>query len=288
MSTFASNAVQSIASFFQPFAGLLLFAAAISLAGYTISCGFGFSQWLYMPMSFGNTIYSDAGMYLQIGVTVFAFSLLFYMPSSARVMALEHSHRRFHITMEDVAHAYYASHRANRKDAFKLKSEFDSIRERISYLNEHPDLADLEPNVVEGASQMSHVARDLADTYSDKKVKRAKDFLVQRQQDIEDFNERLETAKATAIELRQWVQAVDKEDSVARSQLNRMREELQDILPELWKDDAEVLPPSEDAADPIDSSEDHASYRGPDLDDVDVVPDDPRVVSMLAARKRAM
>ncbi|WP_417741537.1 DNA repair protein [Salipiger sp.] len=186
-----------------------------------------------MPLTFGDQVVPQAGIYIQLGLTVLALGLMFFLPSNARIMTLENSHRRFHMTMRDVARAYSASHRADREGVFTLSSEFDSVRERIAYLRDHPDLGDLEPSVLEAAAQMSHVSRELADVYSDSKVQRARDFLTARQQELEDFNIRLEQAKRVANEIRTWHMRVELEEDVAESQLSRLRDELEGILPEI-------------------------------------------------------
>ena len=51
----------------------------------------------------------------------------------------------------------------------------------------HPDLGALEPEILELAAQMSRISQDLAETYSDEKVDRARTFLQQRQQEIDTF-----------------------------------------------------------------------------------------------------
>lgn len=246
--------------------------------GYTLACTFGFAPWLEMTATFGGVGYPQAGQVVQIGVTTLLLGLCVFLPANARIMALETSHRRFHIGMEDVARAYRASHAADREGVFKMKSEFDSVRERMAYLRDHPDLAELEPSVLEIASQMSHVSRDLADTYSDRSIERARDFLMQRQQEIEDFNTRLDAAKATAAEMRVWIDKVELEESVAQAQLSRLQGELSDLLPELFGPEAApTLPPRKvsnlrDVSDQWDEP--------PDFPDND----DNRIVALLARR----
>ena len=144
--------------------------------GYTLACTFGFAPWLEMTATFGGVGYPQAGQVVQIGVTALVLGLCVFLPANARIMALETSHRRFHIGMEDVARAYRASHAADREGVFKLKSEFDSVRERMAYLRDHPDLAELEPSVLEIASQMSPVSRDLAAHYNGNEQNNIKEF----------------------------------------------------------------------------------------------------------------
>jgi hypothetical protein len=264
---------------------LMFVAVAVSglgLLGYTLACAFDAAPWLEMTATFGGVAYPQAGFVVQIALTVLMLGLTAFLPSNARIMALETSHRRFQITMEDVARAYRLSHAADRDGVFRMRSEFDSVRERMAYLRDHPDLADLEPAVLEIASQMSHVSRELAKVYSDRSVARARDFLVQRQQEIEEFNARLDAAKATATEMRVWVDRVELEESVAEAQLKRLSEELSDILPELHLADDERLI----AASAI-ASEDGAKILDlNDWEDLTQFPDndDNRIVALLARR----
>ena len=263
----------------------LMFVAVSLLAlgsfGYTLACAFGVAPWLDMTATFGGLAYAQAGQVVQIGLTALMLGLCAFLPANARIMALETSHRRFHIGMEDVARAYRLAHASDREGVFKLRSEFDSVRERMAFLRDHPDLAELEPSVLEVASQMSHVSRDLADTYSDRSVARARDFLIQRQQEIEDFNTRIDAAKASAAEMRVWIDRVDLEESVAKAQLARLQDELSDILPELYGDDAAAIRPARVA-----TRSDHGRTAWDDWEDPVPLPktDDNRIVALLARR----
>jgi len=217
----------------QRAAFVAIFAGALGLVGYAVACAFGAMPWLSMPLQFGEYTFADAGMWVQLGLTGLAAALCFFLPSNARIMSLETSHRAFHVTMQDVTRAYATAHAADRAGLFRMKSEFDSVRERMAFLRDHPDLTELEPSVLEIASQMSHISRELAGVYSDARVARARDFLIQRQQEIEIFNERIEDAKAVATEMRGWLARVEIDESVAQSQLCRLVDELAEILPEL-------------------------------------------------------
>ena len=233
---------RSAALFFQMLmqrvACLLFICLGVGLAGYTALAAMGVVPWLAMPLQFGETLVADGGTWLQVGVTLLAFGLIFFLPTNARVMALETSHRKFHMNMRDVARAYSASHKADREGVFTLPSEFDSVRERIAWLRDHPDLGDLEPSVLEVAAQMSHVSRDLAQTYSDRNVARARDFLTARQTEIDELNDRLVEAKQIANEIRQWNNRVELEEDVAEAQMVRLCEELEEILPEILPETA--------------------------------------------------
>lgn len=217
----------------QQIAMVAIVVAAAGLSAYTLACALGHAPWLDLSLSFGGVAHPQAGIWVQSAATALLVALTVYLPANARILALETSHRKFHMGMRDVARAYAVAHRADREGAFTLSGEFDSIRERIAFLRDHPDLADLEPPVLELAAQMSHVSRELAQVYSETAVNRARDFLTARQQEIEDFNARLIEAKAAAVEIRRWADQVDLEESVARAQLDRLRAELVSVLPEL-------------------------------------------------------
>jgi len=218
----------------QWLAMVLVAGSALTLCGLSIAAALGYVPWLVMSAQIGDVVYPQAGMAVQLAVTALMLTLCFYLPANARMQALERSHRAFHVGMQDVTQAYAVAHRSDRDGVFTLRSEFDSIRERIAFLRQHPDLPDLEAGVIDLAAQMSHISRELAQTYSDNNVGRARDFLIQRQQEIEDFNERLEDAKAITNELKRWHGRVDLEESTARSQLDWLQSELAEILPAIF------------------------------------------------------
>jgi hypothetical protein len=180
---------------FQRLAVALFLLAALALSAASIGAAIGLLPWLEFEAGFGGVTYHNAGQIAQVALTVLAVLLCFFLPANARIMALETSHRRFNIGMRDVARAYHAAHAADRAGLFQLSSEFDAVRERLAYLREHPDLGGLEPDLLEVAAQMSHISRELAEVYSDEKVARARQFLHQRQQEVEAFNARLDQAK---------------------------------------------------------------------------------------------
>lgn len=203
------------------------------LVTLTTLAALGAVPWLGFEATVGDTVYANAGQIFQIGVTALAVILCFFLPSHARLMKLETTHRRFDMNMNDVARAYASVHGADRAGVFTLSAEFDAVRERLAYLNDHPDLGSLEPALLEVAAQMSHVSQELARVYSDEKVARARTFLTQRQQELEAFEARLDTAKAVCMDLKHWARQVELGESVAQSQVGRLREDLADILPEL-------------------------------------------------------
>ncbi len=217
----------------QRLAVTLIAVAALALTAVTVLAAFGYAPWLEFSVTLGGVVYDQAGMIAQIGVTVLAVLMCFYLPSNTRIMRLENSHRKFELGMQDVARAYAIAHSADRDSLFTLTSEFDAVRERLAYLREHPELESLEPALLEMAAQMSHISRELADVYATEKVERARTFLKQRQEEVAQFNLRLENAKQLTTEMKHWVHEVELEESVAASQLQRLQDELRDIMPEL-------------------------------------------------------
>ncbi len=220
-------------SVFQRLATLVLLLSALGLSTATLAAAAGLVPWLEVTAGLGSIPLPHAGQSAQIGLTVLAILLCFFLPTNARIMALETSHRRFAIGMQDVARAYHAAHATDRAGLFQMSSEFDAVRERLIWLRDHPDLGKLEPGILDVAAQMSHISRDLADIYSDAKVARARTFLAERQQEVEMFNTRIDQAKQISRELQHWAQEVELEESVAASQLQRLRDALREVLPEL-------------------------------------------------------
>ncbi len=221
----------------------LICAAALFAVTTTILSAFGILPWLSLQAGLSNGATIDAGIYIQIGLTALILMLVFYLPSNARMMALENTHRKFTMNMQDVAGAYQVAHAADRSGAFALASEFDAVKERMAFLRDHPDLQGLEPQVLELAAQMSQISQELAETYGDTKVERARAFLRQRQEEVEQFQQRIEEAQIIQHELRQWTRDIEIEESIAKSQLARLRDELFDLLPEL---SAQLQSPTDD------------------------------------------
>lgn len=224
----------------QRVAAVLITVLAMAVVGYVAFCALGLTPWPELAIGIDGEVVR-IGPPLAFLVAALMLSLVFFLPSHARVMALETSHRQFHMGMRDVARAYALAHAADRTGAFTLQSEFDSVRERIAFLRAHPDLSSLEPEVLEVAAQMSHVSRELADIYSDRNLARARDFLTARQQEIETFHERLTVARATMDDLRPWVAQVQSEEVLAKREYQRLTEDLRILLPELWGDDVDSV-----------------------------------------------
>lgn len=225
---------------------LIIFVIGLGAIAYTVACAFGLAPWLSFAATFGTVTYDQAGMWTQIALTVILATQFFFMPSAGRILSLERSHRDFKLSMEDVARAYHLCHTADRSGVFTMSSEFDAVRERLSYLRDHPDLDTLEPQVLELAAQMSQQSRGLADVYSDDKVERAKMFLRQRQEEAERQQQLIVEAHHALRGIRKWSQQVELEESVVASQLSQLEEQLEATLPalgyQLGKESAEVVP----------------------------------------------
>jgi chromosome segregation ATPase len=235
---------------------LVFFAAcAAALTTSSIMAALGQWSWIEVPVTYAGAPVEAAGMYLQIFATVLAAGICFFLPANVRILQLENSHRRFTVSMDDVARAYGAVHAADRGRTFRLSSEFDAVRERLAYLRDHPDLSTLEPALLETAAQMSHISRELAEVYSDDKIARARDLLKQRQEEISIFNSRLDQAKAISTEMKHWLHEVDLEESVAAAQLARLSEEMNEILPHLGRErQVRTAPAKWDDETPLDST----------------------------------
>ncbi|WP_394177872.1 DNA repair protein [Yoonia maritima] len=205
----------------------LVACAAGAAVVYAVLCAVGLAPWLSFSATFGQTTFLNAGQFVQILMTVVLVMLASFLPATSRVATLEASHRSFHLKMEDIAQAYYYCHAADRSGVFTMASEFDAVRERLNYLRDHPDLGSLEADVLEVAAQMSQQAKQLAQTYSDENVGRAKMFLRQRQQEVEKQKQRIADAMHDCRELEKWVEAVDMDESVLASQFSQLEERLQ-------------------------------------------------------------
>ncbi|WP_407492700.1 DNA repair protein [Pseudooceanicola sp. MF1-13] len=227
---------RQIQSVLQP---VIVAALVLVSATAVIATGMAFAgrlPWPEIQIGYGGQAL-EIGMYVQIGLTALLIMLGIYLPTTWRVQRLELSHRRFEIGMADVTRAYAVAHAGDRAGTFNLKGEFDSVRERFQFLRDHPDLGDMEPGILEIAAQMSHVSAELAHTYSDEKVERARAFLRQRHEELAQFDARIEEATAITNEIVHWSRCLELEEAVAKSKLQRLKEELREVLPA-------VLPPA--------------------------------------------
>ena len=62
--------------------------SALTLITFTIGCAIGFTQWLALPVKIGETLYADAGMWIQVGLTLALSSLVFMIPTDNRILNL--------------------------------------------------------------------------------------------------------------------------------------------------------------------------------------------------------
>ncbi len=191
----------------------------------------GVLPWMELPVRFGSFEPAFAGAAFQVGLTVILLLLCAFLPSAIRVMRLEATHREFALRMEDVARAYWVAHAADRTGVFKLQREYDAVRERLRFLRKHPDLEDLDHDLLEVAAQMGNESRELAQIYSDERVARAKEHLSIRQHEAELLSHRIAKAHAATAELRRMMEAVQMDEAMVRSRIARLREELAEIVP---------------------------------------------------------
>lgn len=211
----------------------MIVLVALALVAVSVAAASGVLPWPQIALSFGGQAVPQAGMALQLGLTGLFGVLVFFLPANLRMARLERSHRSFAIGMDDVAQAYRQAHAADRAGVFALSGEFDSMRVRLEHLRQHPDLAHLEPELLQLAAQMSLATRDLARAYSDDKVTRARIFLQQRQQEAHSLTDRLAIARRTCDELRRWLTDIEAEERQAQTQIRRLEADLKEILPTL-------------------------------------------------------
>lgn len=212
--------------------GVLILFTLAALAA-TLLAALGQLPWLHLPLRYGETDLPQSGRWAQIALTALLCLICLFLPANARMARLERSHRSFAMGLEDVAHAYRLAHAADRAGVFALSGEFDSMRARLAHLRDHPDLGHLEPELLQLAAQMSFQTRDLARTYSDDRVARARAFLQQRQEEVTALTDRLTLARQTVDELRRWLTDIEVEERQAETQIKRLEADLREILPQI-------------------------------------------------------
>lgn len=222
----ALRALQSVAH------GLVILLTLCLIAASSFAA-LGVLPWPHLSLGFGASELPNAGMWAQLGLTAFSALLCLFLPANTRMARLERSHRTFAMGLEDVAHAYRIAHAADRAGVFALSAEFENMRARLNHLRQHPDLAHLEPELLQLAAAMSFQTRDLARTYSDARVSRARDFLRQRQEEVQALTDRITLARQTTDELRRWLTDIEAEERLAEQQIKRLEADLREILPQL-------------------------------------------------------
>lgn len=244
IATGASRTHRVFLNVFQVFAKWLLIGIAVAAIGATLAAAFGVIPWLDLHTADADGALRPIGPVVQIVGSIFLLALLAYLPGVSRVLELENSHRKFSMSVDDVARAYQISHSADRQSNFALSSEFDSMRARMEQLRDHPDLAMLEPELLELAAQMSHNTRDLAQVYSEQKVRRAKAFLEERQHELDSYQEKVALALTLTEELKRWQQDIEATERETNRQIDRLEQDLKEILPSLgYELDDDVLEP---------------------------------------------
>ena len=150
----------------QSVAQAIIVMLAVGLVAASVGAGLGLLTWPQIALFFGGQAVPQAGMWLQIGLTLLLLMMTLYLPANTRMARLERSHRSFAIGMQDVAQAYRHAHASDRAGVFALSGEFDAMRARMEHLRAHPDFQHLEPELLQLAAQMSLETRDLARAYS--------------------------------------------------------------------------------------------------------------------------
>ncbi len=235
-----SLSLRPAAQILQTSAQVVVVGLTLALVAASLAAAVGLMPWPQIALFFGGQALPQAGMWLQLGLTALLVMLTFYLPANTRMARLERSHRSFAIGMSDVSHAYRQAHAADRAGVFALSGEFESTRARMEHLRKHPDFQHLEPELLQLAAQMSVETRDLARAYSDDKVARAKDFLRQRQQEVDALAERLRMARGICDDLRRWLTDINAEEAKAQTQIRLLERDLRDVLPQLGYDFDEV------------------------------------------------
>ncbi|NUB42887.1 DNA repair protein [Fertoebacter nigrum] len=220
----------------QALALYLLVGLALALLAATLMAAVGWLPWPDLVLTFGGAALPMAGMWVQVALTALLLLMCFFLPANARMARLERSHRSFQISMEDVRRAYSTAHAGDRAGVFALSGEFDALRSRMDLLRKHPDLGHLEPELLQLAAQMSFESRELARTYSDERVARAKMFLKQRQEEVQGLSERITLARQTCDALRRWMQDIEADERTSHEQIKRLEADLREILPTLGYD----------------------------------------------------
>jgi len=236
------------AAFIRSFAFGAVMVFALGTATLSLGASFNLWSWPTLALAWGDTPLPNAGMWALLGVTALSIALLFYLPANARMMALELSHRRFELSMRDITRAYHIAHAEDRASAFRLSSEFEAVKERLAFLRRHPDLGSLEPELLDIAAKMSFASRDLAKIYSDERVARARTFLRQRQEEIDNFTARIQDARAVVEDLRGHIQELDLTESQGQRDLARLRADPAQLIPEVFTTDG---PPSPSIVTPL-------------------------------------
>lgn len=199
---------------------------------------------LVVPALLGEQAF-DLGPFVAGAPLILGCLGLVLIPSTARVLRLEESHRSFQVSIADVTTAYHEAHLADRSGVFNLVHEYDAVRERITWLLAHADLGTLDGQIIELAAQMSTVSRTLADRYSDERVAHALSSLAARQREMAELKQLVENAQHAETQVRRFLNQVNLDEVEVRSQLERHTEAITTLLTEAgmeWRTDGTVVP----------------------------------------------
>ncbi|MEM8979136.1 MAG: DNA repair protein [Pseudomonadota bacterium] len=215
---------------------IVLTIGALVCLGATVASALGMLPWLPVALSIEGYAIPWAGMAFQILGTLTVLSLVVLLPSHARILELERSHRNFQIGMDDIAQAYHVCHAADRAGVFTKSHEFDAVKERVLHLRAHPDLGRLETDVLEAAAQMSVKSRALAEIYSQENVARADAFLEQRQTEIESHEALVAKAQRVNSAYSDWIAELELSEIRVEGRLLEIVDRLRTVFQPLGYD----------------------------------------------------
>lgn len=224
-----SESLSRFTTYGQLVAMIFFTVTGLALLGATALAYAGVLPWVELDVTYYDQRVEWAGQAFQVGVTILFLLLAVYVPTNRHVMMLEATHRDFALSMDDITRAYKAAHHADRREAFQMEREFDAIRERFEYLRTHPDLPEIDAELLTIAAQMSEQSRELAKAFTEEKVERARASLIERRKDAEELERRIQTANAVSREIRRELDDVEFAESSTASQMRRLREELLEL-----------------------------------------------------------
>ena len=207
---------------------ILLLVTVITVT-YPILAALGMLEWVKIPIIYGGTEY-DIGAHVSIALALVFIALCAIVPSSARVLKLEVSHRDFRITMDDVKESFKQVFEEDRRGIFTLPGEFDGVRERMDTLLADPTLGDHDRNILVLAAQMGQASKELAEAFSEENVQRARESLEHRLQDIKQAEELIEKADTVSQELQGKLQSIQMQEGAQQEVAQQLIDELETIL----------------------------------------------------------
>lgn len=138
-----AETLRAAQSGFQSVAQTLIILLRAALVAATLAAAFGLLPWPQLALFFGGQAGPQACMWLQIGLMAIVGLTVLFLPANTRMTRLKRSHRSFATGMQDVSHAYWQAHAADRAGVFALSGECDTMRARMEHLRDHPDFQHL-------------------------------------------------------------------------------------------------------------------------------------------------